>query len=137
VKVNLTGGGKEWFLYGKYHYKWAQDWHNLYRKWWKDRLITTIEDIEPASDAIARAAKSSWWSWDDGSHLFHWMAQTLPDGHTRWIKSLLPESTAWQQKVTMRYFRCGNQETGGQETGQSLQERIHCSWLCGIFDGIL
>jgi hypothetical protein len=26
----------------------------------------------PASDAIARAASSSWWNWDDGSTPFHW-----------------------------------------------------------------
>lgn len=28
--------------------------------------------MEPARDAIARAAKTSWWGWDSGSRPFHW-----------------------------------------------------------------
>jgi hypothetical protein len=34
--------------------------------------VMTYEDILPASDAIACAAKSSWWTWDNGSTPFHW-----------------------------------------------------------------
>jgi hypothetical protein len=59
VKLNLAGGGEEWFLYGQDCYEWKQDGQNDYQKWWKERLVKTIDDILPASDAIAWAAKSS------------------------------------------------------------------------------
>ena len=29
-------------------------------------------DIDAAADAIGRAAKASWWEWEDGSRPFHW-----------------------------------------------------------------
>jgi hypothetical protein len=72
VQANLVGKGKEWFRYGRDCYAWADDGRDAYRKWWKERLVRTIEDIVPASDVIARSAKSSWWGWDDGSRSFHW-----------------------------------------------------------------
>jgi hypothetical protein len=59
VKVNLAVDGKEWHLGGKNEYQWEQDEQSLYWKWWKDRLVTTVEDMIPASDAIARAARTS------------------------------------------------------------------------------
>jgi hypothetical protein len=72
VQANLVGKGKEWLRYGRDCYAWADYGRNAYRKGWKERLVRTIEDIVPASDAIARSAKSSWWGWDDGSRPFHW-----------------------------------------------------------------
>ena len=72
VKVKLTGKGHALVGYGRAQYEWADGGRDRYRKWWKERLVTTIEDIVAASDAIARAANSSWWNWDEGSRPFHW-----------------------------------------------------------------
>jgi hypothetical protein len=54
VKVDLGGKGKNW-------YDWSRDGRHLYQKWWKERLVDTIEDIVPASNVIARAANCSSW----------------------------------------------------------------------------
>jgi hypothetical protein len=55
-----------------WQYRWSTTGRDDYKKWWKERLVATIEDVVPASDAIARAADSSWWNWDEGSRPFHW-----------------------------------------------------------------
>jgi hypothetical protein len=57
---------------GQKHYVWSPNGRDSYKRWWKDRLITTIEDIVPASDAIACVASSFWLGWDEGSRPFHW-----------------------------------------------------------------
>jgi hypothetical protein len=52
---------------------WADDGGEInYRRWWKNRFLSTAKDYVPAGDAIRRAADSSWWNWDQGSRLFHW-----------------------------------------------------------------
>jgi hypothetical protein len=72
VKAKIAEGSRWGFKEGNDRYKWTAHGRDQYIKWWRNRLITTLVDIVPASDAIARAAKSSWWTWDDGSTPFHW-----------------------------------------------------------------
>jgi hypothetical protein len=55
-------------------YSWTKDGRAQYKTWWTDRLVKTYVDVvPPASDAIARAANTSWWNWDNGSTPFHWI----------------------------------------------------------------
>jgi hypothetical protein len=61
-------------------YRWTRNDPHLealggreaYREWWKCCSLLAGKDLYPAADAIARAARSSWWNWDDGSRPFHW-----------------------------------------------------------------
>jgi hypothetical protein len=137
VKVNLAGGGDEWCGYGQDRYEWESGGRDFYRKWWKDRLVATIEDLIPASDAIARAAESSWWNWDDGSRPFHWR---WPDHYQRVIRErvegLFSTRTAPLSQGPTRCGGQGDKEKGGGKVGQSTKERIHCPWLCGITYGV-
>jgi hypothetical protein len=105
VQVSLEGNGKEWFPYGRDCYRWSEAGQNLYRKWWKERLVSTIEDIVPASDAIARAAKCSWWGWDDGSRPFHWRWPThyqtvIRDGLSVYFQSQPPKYRKAQRDIS-------------------------------------
>jgi hypothetical protein len=58
-----------------------------YQEWWKQRLLLAGKDLHPAGDAIGRAARSSWWGWDDGSRPFHWR---WPKWYARVIRDGLP-----------------------------------------------
>jgi hypothetical protein len=51
---------------------WSETGKSDYQKWWKRRWFLAGQDLEPGADAITRAARSSWWTWEDGSRLFHW-----------------------------------------------------------------
>jgi hypothetical protein len=65
-------GGNTWVPYGTDRYEWSSHGRDEYKRWWKERLVTTFVDIVPASDAIAQAAATTWWAWDEGSTPFHW-----------------------------------------------------------------
>jgi hypothetical protein len=62
VTAKLGGEGQEWRSHGRDCYVWNTVGRDWYKAWWKNRLVKTYKDIVPASDAIARAAKSSWWN---------------------------------------------------------------------------
>jgi hypothetical protein len=34
-------------------YSWMTGGQDSYKRWWKERLVTTVEDMDPASDDIA------------------------------------------------------------------------------------
>jgi hypothetical protein len=67
VKANLEGNELEWTKGGQDQYEWEDAGRDSYWKWWKEQFISTFNDVIPTSVAIYRAAKSSWWNWDDGS----------------------------------------------------------------------
>jgi hypothetical protein len=46
-----------------------------YVRWWRERHQLCAVDLVPGQDAVIRAARSSWWNWDDGSRPFHWRWQ--------------------------------------------------------------
>jgi hypothetical protein len=51
-------------------YAWKE--RNQYLGWWARRQDNRGADVDAAYDAILRALKSTWWSWEDGSRPFHW-----------------------------------------------------------------
>jgi hypothetical protein len=61
-----------WIEWKDSHYVWKADGKGNYRAWWKRRILITHQDAIPAGDASWRAAKTSWWGWDEGSRPFHW-----------------------------------------------------------------
>jgi hypothetical protein len=61
--------GLEW------KYAWTGDrphGREVYKRWWLTRLSVARLDWVEGCDAVARAARSTWWNWDDGSRPFHW-----------------------------------------------------------------
>jgi hypothetical protein len=70
--------GQEGTLYG-----WAEEGEREYKRWWKERFLATSQDYIPGSDAVSRAAKTSWWGWDAGSRPFHWRWPTFYQGVIR------------------------------------------------------
>ena len=53
-------------------WKWDTDHQNRYRNWWMARWVKGRKDIHARRDVITRAANSTWWNLDDGSHPFFW-----------------------------------------------------------------
>jgi hypothetical protein len=43
-----------------------------YKEWWKARATACTRDLAAGMEAIERASRALWWSWDDGSRPFHW-----------------------------------------------------------------
>jgi hypothetical protein len=53
-------------------YAWSTDGRVTYVKWSHARMSEACIDLVPGSDAVARAANSTWFEWEDGSRPFHW-----------------------------------------------------------------
>jgi hypothetical protein len=53
-------------------YEWSEEGKSIYSKWHHVRMSEACVDLVPGSDAVARAANSTWFEWDDGSRPFHW-----------------------------------------------------------------
>jgi hypothetical protein len=43
-----------------------------YCRWWLQQWSKAAPEFLLGLDVIARASKSSWWSWEDGSRPIHW-----------------------------------------------------------------
>jgi hypothetical protein len=76
--------------------RWS-DWHSLLKS-------TCPKDIEAGSDAVVRAARSSWWEWSDGSRPFHWRwpaeyIETIRDGLPVYFIQKPPRYTKAQQDI--------------------------------------
>jgi hypothetical protein len=70
-KYSSSKAGKRDTCHEKY--TWSDTGKNDYRVWWKRRVfLAGGRDLVPGSDDIARAARFTWWNWDDGSRPFHW-----------------------------------------------------------------
>ena len=54
------------------HFTWAKNGRSIYVKWRHARMTDACMDLVPGADAVARAANSTWFEWDDGSRPFHW-----------------------------------------------------------------
>eukprot|EP00978_Attheya_sp_CCMP212_P001843 scaffold3811_cov53-Attheya_sp.AAC.2 len=54
---------------------------------WQIWQQTCPRDIEAGVDAIARAARTTWWEWKDGSRPFHWR---WPDEYIETVRDGLP-----------------------------------------------
>jgi hypothetical protein len=59
----------------------------VYKVWWEERQLLGGNDLRPGTDAIERAARSTWWNWDDGSRPFHWR---WPKWYKKIIRDGLP-----------------------------------------------
>jgi hypothetical protein len=66
-----------WIEWKDSNYVWSSDDKGDYRAWWKHHILIAHQDAIPAGDAIWRAAKTSWWGWDEGSRPFHWQWPTF------------------------------------------------------------
>jgi hypothetical protein len=55
-------------------YGWKGGWigRQAYKRWWTRRLSICGKDWAAGGDAIMRAAKTTWWNWDDGSRHWRW-----------------------------------------------------------------
>jgi hypothetical protein len=53
-------------------YMWQEGGLEAYKKWWATRMKVASWDLVPGTDAVARAANSTWFEWEDGSRPFHW-----------------------------------------------------------------
>jgi hypothetical protein len=49
---------------------WSAGGRAACSKWWHVRMSESCIDLMPGSDAVARAANSNWFKWDDGSRHF-------------------------------------------------------------------
>jgi hypothetical protein len=72
--VKLEREKYKWKKYKKStpHYTWTKKGRATYTKWCHVRMAESCVDLVPGSDAVARAADSTWFEWDDGSRPFHW-----------------------------------------------------------------
>jgi hypothetical protein len=75
----LKEAAKKWarcveWVYGKYQWRADGDVQGKgsYKAWWKRRMLWAATDLVPGGDAVVRAARCSWWAWEDGSRPFHW-----------------------------------------------------------------
>jgi hypothetical protein len=66
------GTAKCWWRDRKDGYRWKSGGRQEYQKWWRDRFTESPRDWWSGRDAITRAARTSWWSWDDGSTPLYW-----------------------------------------------------------------
>jgi len=84
-------------------YKWTSQGQREYRQWYVRRRFAKVQqDLVPGTDAVSRAADSSWFGWDDGSRPFHWRwplfyQSTIRDGLRVHFHSPKPEYTTAQQ----------------------------------------
>eukprot|EP00978_Attheya_sp_CCMP212_P006384 scaffold14451_cov47-Attheya_sp.AAC.1 len=76
-KDGTTSPRYKWFTSGK------QLWFDNWRIWQQ----MCPRDIEAGVDAIARAARTTWWEWKDGSRYFHWR---WPDEYIETVRDGLP-----------------------------------------------
>ena len=53
-------------------YVWSEKGRVTYARWCHERMSESGIDLVPGSDAVARAANSTWFEWDHGSRPFHW-----------------------------------------------------------------
>jgi hypothetical protein len=54
-----------------WQYLWTEPGKSSYCLWWKYRAVVCGKDTRPGADTVIRAAKASWWEWEDGSRPFH------------------------------------------------------------------
>jgi hypothetical protein len=87
-------------------YEWAKRdvSKDEYFQWRNARLIVCKEDLVTGMDAVARAYKTSWWEWEDGSRPFHWRwpdeyQERIRDGIRVHFKEDPPRYTAAQRDV--------------------------------------
>jgi hypothetical protein len=71
-QFHTCGTRIRWWQGRKEGYRWTATGKEEYKSWWRRRVLITLADWEAGGDAIARAARSSWWEWDDGSTPFYW-----------------------------------------------------------------
>jgi hypothetical protein len=110
--------GRRWGLKdGNDCYAWTSHGRDQYIKLWQNRLITTLVDIVPASDAIARSATSTWWTWDDGSTPFHWR---WPAHYRKVIRDGLK---VYFQKDPPRY-RTAQQDVANKGIKKKIKEKL-------------
>jgi hypothetical protein len=43
-----------------------------HEEWWKAWVTACTQDLAAGTEAIERASRALWWSWDNGSRPFHW-----------------------------------------------------------------
>lgn len=67
IDWSLSGAGDR-----TYSWRESDIGHMSYKTWWMERHRMCGEDLVPGADAVVRAAKASWWGWEDGSRPFHW-----------------------------------------------------------------
>jgi hypothetical protein len=105
--------GREGFLYG-----WTKKKGDLeYKRWWEERFLAPSHDYIPGSDAVTQAAKSSWWGWDTGSHLFRWRwppfyQDVIRDGLKVHFQSPPPS------------YRCAQQDIKDEDTKAKVIEKL-------------
>jgi hypothetical protein len=86
-------------------FSWTDSGKDAYRAWCKRRHFVAGRDLEPGADTIARAARSSWWVWEDGSRPFHWRwpswyMETIGDGLKVFFRAAKPKFRKPQRDAT-------------------------------------
>jgi hypothetical protein len=79
-------------------------------------MLLGASDFQPAVDTVIRAARSSWWNWDDGSRPFHW--RWPQEWYRKIIRDGLPVFFRLQ-KLSYRKAQQGAPDSATQRGGTS------------------
>jgi hypothetical protein len=88
-----------------------------YKKWWKSRMLVANADLRPGADAIRRAAKSSWWNWNDGLRPFHWR-------WPRWYQGTIQDGLKVHFQGKKPAYRKAQRCSPEQDTRRKMREKL-------------
>jgi hypothetical protein len=97
--------------WSKGEYSWNSSYGYLdYRDWYEWRWGKFDKDMTVGKDAVLRAARSTWWNWDDGSTPFFWRwkpeyVERIRDGVPVYFKTIPPRNLRPQRDASTNEMR--------------------------------